>query len=299
MPIELPAHQYPACCSTIQDIHQCMLTLSRTGPGCAYRWCILDWQTGSRFEQAADAPCPASSTRKLFILIAVLREIETGNWRLDDRLWLLPQAAGQQTCGALWLLDEPRAFTIAELLKCMMALSDNVATFHLVRRLGLQRLNAFSKMLQLHHTHHVGAVPNPLLDADHPLEAVNTTTASDLVKALELMVQGVQGTGRGPTFIAPELCEFGLACMRGQQDTTAIRSWLDDASHVGDKHGIGYRNYNNVGYFMRQGQVKVIVSVIVDDLNHVAPTTCAFAHARDFIGLFSRLLDDYCTLQHD
>jgi beta-lactamase class A len=67
---------------------------------------------------------------------------------------------------------------------------------------------------------------------------------------------------------------------------------------VGDKHGIGYRNYNNVGYLAHGGAVRIIFSIIVDDLHCIDSPMPAFAHARDFIALFSRLLDNYTRLEY-
>lgn len=280
-------------------IGQWMLKRAKRGPACSYRWCIQDVVRGHSHEYNAQVRCPASSTRKLFILVAVLLLVERGELKLEDSIVVDNHRAGVQTCGGLWMLESPRAFTVAELLKLMMGLSDNVATFYLMDRLTLERLNNLSTVLKLSGTRHLSAVPSQTLAADHPLSAVNTTTASDLMKALLLMVEGARGRlPTGKAFIRRELCEFGLRIMRGQQDTTAIRSWLNEVDQVGDKHGIGYRNYNNVGYLARAGDVQMIFSIIVDDLHKIEGPMPAFAHARDFIALFSRLLDDYSRLGH-
>lgn len=246
-----------------------------------------------------NACCPASSTRKLFILIAILLLIENGELALEDNIAVDSLRAGKQACGSLWLLDHPQTFTVAELLKLMMALSDNIATFYLVELLTLQRLNALSNALCLSGTLHLSSLPNQNLSCDHLLSEVNTTTASDLVKALSLLAEGAKGASSfNAIYIRPQLCEFGLNIMRAQQETTAIGSWLDSEDHVGDKHGVGYRNYNNVGYLARQGSVQMIFSIIVDDLHQIEKPMPPFAYARDFIALFSRLLDDYSKFEH-
>lgn len=280
-------------------IGQQMIEQAQRKPACAYRWCVRDVIRGTSHESNEHTRSPASSTRKLYILVATLLLIERGELALSDSLAVDKERAGEQTCGALWLLDSPRVFTVVELLKLMMGLSDNVATFFLVDLLGLERLNDLSSVLGLSGTRHLSAVPSQTLKEDHPLSAVNTTTAADLLKALLILVEGAKNrlSGNSP-FINRELCELGLKMMRGQQDTTAIRSWLIDVDEIGDKHGIGYRNYNNVGYFARGGEVKIIFSIIIDDLHRIKTPMPAFAHARDFIALFSRLLDDYCRLEH-
>lgn len=284
---------------SLQVIGQRMIEQAARGPGCSYRWCVRDVILGITHEYNPETRSPASSTRKLFILLAVLRLVEIGEWALEDELLVDNRKSGLQTCGSLWLLDSPRAFTVAELLKLMMGLSDNVATFYLVEQLTLERLNELSTLLQLSATTHLSAVPSQTLSADHPLSVVNTTSAGDLMSALMLLVEGAQGLlPTGATYISRELCKFGLHIMRGQQDTTAIRSWLTDLEHVGDKHGIGYRNYNNVGYLAHGGRVQLTFSVIVDDLHRIQEPLPAFAHARDFIALFARQLDDYCRRDH-
>lgn len=284
---------------SLQVIGQRMIEQAAREPACSYRWCVRDVVHGIGHEYYPLACSPASSTRKLFILLAVLMLVESGELALEDQLLVDNHRSGLQSCGGLWLLDSPRAFTVAELLKLMMGLSDNVATFYLVERLTLERLNDLSTLLQLSATTHLSAVPSQTLTVDHPLNAVNTTTAGDLMNVLSLLVEGAQGQlPAGATFIRRELCEFGLRIMRGQQDTTAIRSWLTDMENVGDKHGIGYRNYNNVGYLARGGRVQLTFSIIVDDLHRIREPLPAFAHARDFIALFARQLDDYCRRDH-
>src|SRR3989344_1374061 len=227
-------------------IGQRMIERAQHEPACSYRWCIHDVGCGTRYAFNEHARAPASSTRKLYILVAVLLLIERGELTLSDSVVVNNQKAGIQTCGGLWLLDSPQALT-----------------------------------------------------ADHPLSAVNTPTASDLVTALSILVEGANNRlPIGGAFIRRELCEFGLNSMRAQQDTTAIRSWLTDAVQVGDKHGIGYRNYNNVAYLAHGGAVRIVFSIIVDDLHRIESPMPAFAHARDFIALFSRLLDDYVRLEY-
>ncbi|MBT2340712.1 MULTISPECIES: serine hydrolase [Pseudomonas] len=270
-----------------------MIERARLEPSCAYRWCIRDVMQGTHHAFNEHARCPASSTRKLYILVTVLLLIERGELALEDTLFVEKDRAGAQTCGGLWLLDTPRKFSIAELLKLMMGLSDNIAAFYLVELIGLERLNALSTTLGLCRTQHVSSVPIHDLTLDHPLDVVNTTTAWDLMTALSLLVDGANG--RLPfssPFIRRDLCLFGLDSMRAQQDTTAVRSWMTDVGHIGDKQGIGYRNYNNIGYLVRDGAVRMIFSFIVDDLHRIAEPRPAFAHARDFIALFFRLLDD-------
>lgn len=280
-------------------IGQRMIERAQHEPACSYRWCIYDVVRGIRHAFNEHARVPASSTRKLYILVAVLLLIEHGELALSDSVVVDHQKVGVQTCGGLWLLDNPREFTVAELLKLMMGLSDNVATFYLVDLLGLERLNALSTVFGLSGTWHLSAVPSQALTADHPLSAVNTTTASDLVTALSILVEGATSClPAGGALIRRELCEFGLSSMRAQQDTTAIRSWLTDVDQVGDKHGIGYRNYNNVAYLAHGGAVRIIFSIIVDDLHRIESPLPALAHAKDFIALFSRLLDDYTRLEY-
>ena len=282
----------------LHTIGQRMIQLARQEPSCAYRWCVRDVRQGTRHVFNEHMAGPASSTRKLYILVTTLLLVERAELALEETLVVDNSRVGNQTCGGLWLLDRPRTFTIGELLKLMMGLSDNVATFYLVERIGLQRLNALSTDLGLRQTRHLSSVPSQALTADHSLDAVNTTTAWDLATALSFLVDGAEGRlPQGGTFIGQRLCRFGLDTMRAQQDTTAVRSWMDDVGHIGDKQGVGYRNYNNVGYLVRDGSVRMVFSFIVDHLHRMEEPRPAFAHARDFIALFFRLLDDSSKLQ--
>ena len=284
---------------SLQAIGQRMIDEAKHEPACSYRWCIRDIASGHTHKYHSLVRCPASSTRKLFVLLAVLQLIEQGEWKLEDLITVDNRRAGRQTCGGLWLLDRPRIFSVAELLKLMMALSDNVATFFLVEKLTFKRLNELSAILHLAGTHHLSSVPNPSLTADHPLSVVNTTTASDLVTALAVLVEGILNHSPAKkSFISRELCEFGLYCMRGQQDSTAIRGWLNEPNQIGDKQGVGFRNYNNVGFLAEGSRIKIIFSIIVDDLHLIKEPVPAFDYARNFIAQFSRMLEDYCRHEH-
>jgi beta-lactamase class A len=101
---------------------------------------------GERLRLAADRRWYLASSVKVPIAIAVLREVEAGKLRLDQRLRL--QAADQvDGSGALVWQAPGAAHDVGSLLERMLMDSDNTAANLLIRAIGLDTLNRHARAL--------------------------------------------------------------------------------------------------------------------------------------------------------
>jgi beta-lactamase class A len=92
-------------------------------------------------ELCASESLPAASVIKVGIMSCLLQRVGQGQMSLWDRL---PLSAEQMVGGAGVLLElDPREYSLAELCKLMMVVSDNSASNALARHLGLDVLNSF------------------------------------------------------------------------------------------------------------------------------------------------------------
>lgn len=102
----------------------------------------LDDFTSCCEESEAEELFPAASVIKVGIMSSLLDAVHNGRMSLSDRLTI---AAGQQVGGAgvLFELEPDRDYSLLELCRLMMVVSDNTASNALARHLGLEVMNAF------------------------------------------------------------------------------------------------------------------------------------------------------------
>jgi beta-lactamase class A len=93
---------------------------------------------------------PPASTYKLGVLLTAARRMEQGRLALDERLQLLPEDWAD---GAGILQTRIGQYvTVGEALRLMIGISDNTAALAMVRRLGVENVNADYAQLGLTRT---------------------------------------------------------------------------------------------------------------------------------------------------
>jgi len=97
--------------------------------------------TGETAGFDADALLPAASTIKVGVMAAVYAAIEAGEMDPEERIMVAAEH-WRPGSGVLKELAPGLAPTVADLVRLMTVVSDNVATLILVERLGVARINA-------------------------------------------------------------------------------------------------------------------------------------------------------------
>lgn len=122
------------------DWKQEVLSIAQAGPGRA-SLLLADAGSGETLlEWDSDRRVVSASTIKVAILLSALREVEQGRASLAEEIFvpaphILPDSE---------VFDGgPQALTLDELLRWMIITSDNTATNALIRRLTMERVNAF------------------------------------------------------------------------------------------------------------------------------------------------------------
>jgi len=110
--------------------------------------CIREAGTGAVLASvSADAVLPTASVGKVFLLREVARQVEAGELRLDERLERTPEDAVADS--GLWRHLDAGALSVGDLATLVGAVSDNLATNVLLRRVGLERVQAGTQELGL------------------------------------------------------------------------------------------------------------------------------------------------------
>ncbi len=95
----------------------------------------LHLETGQRTDVDAQRVYPLCSVLKIPVLVEAFRQIEEGQFTLDDR-WQLTTAEKNLPSGILVFFDDGLAPTVKDLLTLMIIISDNTATDMVMHRLG-------------------------------------------------------------------------------------------------------------------------------------------------------------------
>jgi len=103
---------------------------------------LKEIKTGDEVAYQAERPWYLSSTTKVPIAIALLREVEAGKISLSQKL-VLQSSDYVDGAGELLSRKPGESFTVSFLLNRMLTLSDSSATDMLVRLVGEEKVNAF------------------------------------------------------------------------------------------------------------------------------------------------------------
>ncbi|MBE5809217.1 MAG: serine hydrolase, partial [Clostridiales bacterium] len=88
-----------------------------------------------------DRPLVAASVIKIPVMVSAYRLCMQGGLDLDEEVVLRAQDK-MPSCGALTYMHDGLTVTVQDLITLMIILSDNTATNLMIRRLGIERVNA-------------------------------------------------------------------------------------------------------------------------------------------------------------
>jgi beta-lactamase class A len=190
---------------------------------------VIHVESGRAAAVGGETPLPLYSVFKLPLAIAVLKEVEEGRLRLDQKVRVTPAdvAPGSQFNTDLW--REPSERTVAELVELTIVRSDNTSSDKLLelvggpaavtarmRALGLQTIEVRSSVREM------SARRGPS----------NTGAASDLARLLARLQQG--------QVLRPPQLRVLLGHMEGAKTgLRRIRGRLPAGAVVADKTGTG------------------------------------------------------------
>ncbi|MEU4327975.1 serine hydrolase [Nonomuraea dietziae] len=147
-----------------------------------------DLLTGEAHGVNEDVELPLASVGKLLLLAEVAMSIEGGILGAGEPVELLDD----DYCAGSGLLTSlaNRAWTVGDLALLTAAISDNTATNALLRRVGVERVNAAAAALGLSRTRLLDRVREPRGPEHPPTFAIGT--AAELV-SLAVLVSGEEG----------------------------------------------------------------------------------------------------------
>lgn len=208
----------------------------RAGGRCGVAVTHVETGRGAAFE--GDTRLPLYSVFKLPLAVAVLKEVEEGRLRLDQKVHVEPEEAapGTKANSALWLKPSDR--TVRELLEFSIVRSDNTSSDKMLELVGgPEAVTRRMRALGLGNVEVRAPVKEFLKSKDaHP----NTGAAAELARLLVLLRKG--------EVLAPPQLEvlFGLMGRAATGDRR-LRAGVPAGTPVADKTGSGPSTTNDVG----------------------------------------------------
>jgi beta-lactamase class A len=191
--------------------------------------CLRDFETGAELEIQGHKPIYPASMIKTLLLLATLKQVETGRLSFQDTHTLSDQDkyAGETPVtgtGTLQFAEPGTVISLDELLSLMITISDNVAANILYDLVGPDNVNARAGELGLQST----AFTRKMYEVDSPLPS-NVSTVCDLTKMLVALEQR--------KVVGNELSEKGIDLMKQTDDKGRIGRYIGDEVILANKVG--------------------------------------------------------------
>lgn len=220
---------------------------------------VHDLGTGERAEVAAGRPFTSASVIKVPLLAALLAGAEAGDWSLDDRLPVGPEARVGGS-GVLKDLADVPDLTLRDLATLMIVLSDNTATNLLIDLVGFAAVNAWCARHGLRGT----VLARRMLDAEARARGdENLTTAGDMAALFTGLVRG--------DLLGERSASFALDVLARQQVADRLPRHLPDGARLAHKTGELPGVRHDAGVVLPEGRAPIVVVVLTEGVTDPPP----------------------------
>lgn len=227
-------------------------------------WSVTELSSGIRISRDGGRVVPSASTRKVAIMMSVLRAVTDGELELNRPVAIDHRYRDQVFTGLTQHLSVGLKVTVLDALTLMIAVSDNLTTAHLVDLIGLDAVNEFCTAIGMTGTVQRHALI-PALPRDHPADATNATTADDQEWLIRSILNGsCDSESAARLGCTVELCRLAIDLLRHQKFADAVPALLPDGTTVAHKTGAGWHDMNDVGIVFRDGEPFFSIAVFTD-----------------------------------
>lgn len=194
-------------------------------------------KTGEVLAINPDQPVPTASVIKLPILVEAMRQVKTGQHRLDEKITLDKDNVVQGS-GVLQFFDLPLTITLKDALTFMIIESDNTATNMVIDQVGIENVNDNIARMGLKDTYLYKKVYKPAtgpMPADQKKFGLGKTTPREMAKVMESVVNC--------DLHDQKLCDVMLYMLRNQQYRNMVPHFIETSdtseglSLIGNKTG--------------------------------------------------------------
>lgn len=215
---------------------------------------------------------PSASIIKLFVMAAVINEVENKALSLNQRVGINKEE--KVLYGIISLLDDENTYTLKDLLMLMIIESDNTATNKLIDMLGMDKINNFIKSMNFQST----ILQRKMMDFEaQKIGKENMTNANDVGIFFELLYNR--------KIISKDSSELMNKILLEQKDNAMMRINLDDSLHIAHKTGDLDRLKHDAGIVYEKDQDYIFIMFTWE--------AASDNYARNIIGSISKITYDY------
>ena len=212
-------------------------------------------ETGRLAEFDGEKVLPLFSVFKLPLVVEVLKQVEEGRLRLDQKIKVMPSevSPGLKMNSDLW--REPSERTVEELIEFSIARSDNTSSDKMLELVGGPRVvTERMRALGLPNIEVRSTVREFMSQKEHP----NKGSATDIARLLARL-------RKGEVLQPPQLAVLLGAMGRATTGLQRIRAGVPAGTPVADKTGTGDTTTNDVGIVtLPEGKGHLAVAVLLD-----------------------------------
>ena len=235
-------------------------------------WCVRDMRSGVEIEEGGRIPMPSASTRKISIMMALLRKAHHGAVDLHEPCVVTEALKHEVASGSLRYMTPGLTIPLRDAMVQMIILSDNVCTKMVLQRLNLEELNDFCHAAGLDGTVHRFIIPPLGIAWDHPVDAVTTTTPRDQVRLLGLIHAGCTDPEVAAVLgCSPELCQLAMDVLSWQLYRNMIPGLLPFGTKVASKSGRSRRGRMDAGIVFHDGSPLYAIAAYTDYVPETMP----------------------------
>jgi beta-lactamase class A len=196
--------------------------------------CFIDLESGGEIQINASKKFPAASVAKLPVLATVYHMAGSGKLNLDERI-KFKERDKLPGSGVLQWMKPGNEYSVRNLARLMIVLSDNTATKMLVDQVSLDEINRYLQKLGLNDTR----VVDSTLLREPPQEYVNLTTPEDMARLCALL--------QDPEYFDPKFSQEMLGYMHRQKYRWGIWKGVPKGVKIANKTGNLEGVLNDVG----------------------------------------------------
>ena len=235
-------------------------------------WCVRDMRSGDQADRDGARPLPSASTRKISIMMALLRKVHAGSVSLDEPCVVTDALKHEVASGSLRYMTAGLTIPLLDAMVQMIVLSDNVCTKMVLQRLTLADLNDFCAAAGMVGTTHRFIIPPLGIAYDHPVDAVTTTTPVDQVHLLGLIQAGCTDPAAAATLgCSVVLCRLAVDVLSWQMYRQMIPGLLPFGTKVASKSGRARRGRMDAGLVFFAEAPLYTLAVYTDMVPEVMP----------------------------
>ena len=235
-------------------------------------FCVRNSRTGQQTDRSGTIPLPSASTRKISIMMTLLRKVHAGRVDFAEPCMVTEALKHEVASGSLRYMDAGLTITLRDAMVQMIILSDNVCTKMVLERLSLEELNSFCRATGMAGTTHRFIIPPLGLPYDHPAESVTTTTPVDQVRLLGLIQAGCTDPAAAETLgCSTALCRQAMEVLSWQLHRNMIPGLLPFGTKVASKSGRARRGRMDAGLVFHADAPLYAIAAYTDNVPEVMP----------------------------